>query len=41
MDKVKLEHFGSAKKIAVDMNMTHIVGGSGDQNLIDERILEV
>jgi chaperonin GroEL len=26
---IRLEHFGSAKKIAVDMNMTHIVGGSG------------
>ncbi len=31
LDQVKLEHFGSAKKIAVDMNTTHIVGGSGSE----------
>lgn len=30
LSEVTLEHFGSAKKIAVDMNITHIVGGSGD-----------
>ena len=29
LQDVTLEHFGSAKKIVVDMNQTHIVGGGG------------
>jgi chaperonin GroEL len=41
LDQVKLEHFGSAKKIAVDMNMTHIVGGSGSEAAVQDRIREI
>ena len=29
LEEVALDHFGSAKKIVVDENNTHIVGGSG------------
>lgn len=34
LSDIKLEHFGSAKKIAVDMNQTHLVGGSGNAERI-------
>jgi len=30
LEDIKLDHFGSAKKIVIDPNTTHIVGGSGD-----------
>lgn len=29
LSEVKLEHFGSAKKIVADMNTTQIIGGNG------------
>lgn len=41
LSEVTLDHFGSAKKIAVDMNFTHIIGGSGKQEVIDERLKEI
>ena len=41
LEDVKLEHFGSAKKIAVDMNMTHIVGGSGQESAVQDRIRDI
>lgn len=41
LEDVKIEHFGSAKNIVIDANTTHIVGGSGDQELIDERIHDI
>jgi chaperonin GroEL len=41
LDQIKLEHFGSAKKIAVDMNITHIVGGSGTEQAVNERIRDI
>ena len=41
LEDVKLEHFGSAKKIVVDMNMTHIVGGSGKESAVQDRIKDI
>ncbi len=41
LSDVKLEHFGSAKKISVDMNITHIIGGSGKPEVIEERLREI
>lgn len=38
---VKLEHFGSAKKIAVDMSTTQIVGGSGSEEKVRERLRDI
>lgn len=41
LSEVKLEHFGSAQKIAIDGYTSSIVGGSGDQQLISARIDEI
>lgn len=38
---IKLEHFGSAKKISVGINHSHIIGGSGNPDSIKERISEI
>ncbi|CDW79081.1 chaperonin cpn60-mitochondrial-like [Stylonychia lemnae] len=41
LEDVKIQHFGSAKKIVVDGYNTHIVGGSGVQEKIDDRLYEI
>ncbi len=41
LSEVNLDHFGSAQKIVVDGYTTSIVGGSGDENKIGERIEEI
>lgn len=38
---IKLEHLGSAKKIVADMHATHLIGGNGDREKINERIRDV
>ena len=41
LSEVTLDHFGSAKKIVADMHTTTIVGGSGNQEQIDNRMAEI
>jgi chaperonin GroEL len=37
----EIDDLGYAKKILIDRNSTTIIGGNGDSNLIDERVLNV
>ena len=41
LEQVTLDHFGSAKKIVIDGNTTHIVGGSGNADKVQERLREI
>ena len=41
LEQVTLDHFGSAKKIVIDGNTTHIVGGSGTADKVQERLREI
>lgn len=41
LEDVKIEHFGGAKKIVVDGYQSHVIGGSGNEDLISERIQEI
>lgn len=41
LEDVELKHFGSAKSINIDSTFTHIVGGSFDQEALDQRIEEI
>ena len=34
---IEMKHFGSAKTIKIDPDFTHIVGGSFNQEALDER----
>jgi len=41
LDKVKVEHFGRAKRIRVTKDATTIVGGSGTKKAIKERVEQI
>ena len=34
LEEVTYQHFGSAKKIVIDLDRTHIVGGEGRQEAV-------
>jgi hypothetical protein len=41
LSEIEYSHFGSAKKIVVDSERTHIVGGEGREEAINERLSEI